>query len=182
MRNLLISAITLMAAMVAQAAPLPATSTSKLVAPKLGLYRSNIGFEIASGTSGWVHSAAPSESKFVQTVYRAPSKGAKSMSASLTVRVDKLDKAVAMEKYIQRWQKEYPKYGFDVLGSKPFSEGNNKGYVLDLLNRDNNKQIRQVVYMKQANAVILTCRDSANSFKESLKGCNQIIRTFKWIQ
>ena len=165
------------------AAPMPATSTSKLVAPQLGLYRSPVGFEIAAGTSGWIHAQAPGDSKFVQTVYRAPSKAAnQKVAASLTVRVDKLDKPTPMNRYIQRWQKEYPKYGFDVLGSKPFTEGKNKGFVLDLLNRDSNKQIRQVVYMKNTNAVILTCRDNATTFKDALKGCNQIVRTFKWIQ
>jgi hypothetical protein len=163
------------------AAPMPATSTSKLVAPQLGLYRSPIGFEISAGKSGWIHGQAPGDSKFVQTVYRSPNKQG-DVAPSLTVRIDKLDKPVAMNKYIQRWQKEYPKYGFDVLGSKPFTEGNNKGFVLDLMNRDSNKQIRQVVYMKASNAVILTCRDQANSFKNSLKGCNEIIRTFKWVE
>lgn len=166
----------------ASAAPMPATSTSKLVAPQLGLFRSPLGFEINAGGSGWLHSESPRDSKFVQTVYRAPEStgGDKAARASLTVRVDKLEKPLAMTKYVQRWQKEYPKYGFDVLGSKPFTQGKLNGYVLDLLNRDSQKQIRQVVFMKKTAAVILTCRDDAASFKDSLKGCNQIIRTFDW--
>lgn len=166
------------------AAPMPATSTSKLVAPNLGLFRSPLGFEINAGDSGWIHSQGPRESKFVQTVYRAPEKasGEKNARASLTVRVDKLEKAIPMPKYVQRWQKEYPKYGFDVLGSKPFNQGKMNGYVLDLLNREQQKQIRQVVFMKKNAAVILTCRDDAATFKDTLKGCNQIIRTFDWKQ
>ncbi len=166
----------------AHAAPMPATSTSKLVAPQLGLFRSPLGFEINAGDSGWIHSQGPKESKFVQTVYRSPEKagGEKAARASLTVRVDKLEKTVPMSKYVARWQKEYPKYGFDVLGSKPFNQGKLDGYVLDLLNRDSQKQIRQVVFMKKTAAVILTCRDDAASFKDSLKNCNQIIRTFDW--
>lgn len=167
----------------ANAAPMPATSTSKLVAPQLGLYRSAIGYEINAGKSGWIHAAAPADSKFVQTVYRAPQQSAKDkVAASLTVRVDKLDKPMSMSRYIQRWQKEYPKYGFDVQGGKSFTEGKNKGYVLDLINKDAKKQIRQVVFMKAANAIILTCRDDVSSFKDSLKACNQIIRTFKWVE
>ncbi|MCM2280752.1 MAG: hypothetical protein NDI61_02770 [Bdellovibrionaceae bacterium] len=166
----------------AHAAPMPATSTSKLVAPQLGLFRSPLGFEINAGGSGWIHSQGPRDSKFVQTVYRAPESANQDgeSRASLTVRVDKLEKAIAMPKYVQRWQKEYPKYGFDVLGSKPFTQGKLNGYVLDLVNRDSKKQIRQVVFIKKTAAVILTCRDDANSFKDSLKGCNQIIRTFDW--
>jgi hypothetical protein len=182
MKFIITLALTL-ASTLAIAAPMPATSTSKLVAPQLGLYRSPIGFEINAGKSGWIHAQAPGDSRFVQTVYRAPQQQAgDKVAASLTVRVDKLDKPVAMNKYIQRWQKEYPKYGFDVQGGKAFTEGNNKGYVLDLMNKDANKQIRQVVFMKASNAIILTCRDDVASFKDSLKACNQIIRTFKFTE
>ncbi len=165
------------------AAPMPATSTSQLVAPQLGIFRSPLGFEINAGGTGWVHGQAPSDSEYIQTVYRAPKEvGATKPAASLTVRVDKLDKPIAMERYIQRWKKEYPKHGFDVLGSKPFTENKTKGYVLDLLNRDSNKQVRQVVFMKETSAIILTCRDESKTFRDTLKGCNQIIRTFSWTE
>lgn len=178
-----LAALCVVAVPAAMAAPMPATSTSKLVAPQLGLFRSPTGFEISSGASGWIHSVAPQDSRYIQTVYRAPKDPAdKKTAASLTVRIDKLEKPVAMNKYVQRWQKEYPKYGFDVLGSKPFSQNKIKGFVLDLVNRDSQKQIRQVVFMKDTNAVILTCRDDAKSFKDSLKNCNQIIRTFNWVE
>lgn len=163
------------------AAPMPGTATSKLVAPQLGIYRSPLGFEIAAGDSGWVHAQAPVNNKFVATVYHAPkAKGAKTDTASLTVRVDKLSKEMALEKYIQKWMKEYPKYGFDVLNSRSFSENKQKGYFLDLKNKDNGRQLRQVIFMKQKTAVILTCRDQAATFQASLKNCNQIVRTFNW--
>ena len=163
------------------AAPIPATSTSKLIEPHLGLFRSPLGFELNAGDSGWVHAEAPSDSKFVQTVYRAPKPrpGAKA-PASLTVRIDSLEKPLPIQSYIKRWHKEYPKYGFDVLGAKPFVQKGMQGYVLDLLNRDSQKQIRQVVFMRNTNAVIMTCRDDAKAFKGTLKSCNQIIRSFAW--
>lgn len=172
----------------ALAAPMPGTANSKLVAPQLGLYRSPLGFQISAGDSGWLHSEPPKDNKFIQTVYRAPSTGGQNgkqdavAGASLTVRVDELKKNIALDKYIQRWVKEYPKYGFDVLGSKSFVQNKQRGYVVDLLNRDNKKQLRQVVFMSKQRAVILTCRDQSVSFKQALKGCNQIIRTFDWVE
>jgi hypothetical protein len=54
--------------------------------------------------------------------------------------------------------------------------------VLDLINRDNGRQLRQVVFLKKQKAVILTCRDQVSTFKDSLKNCNQIIRTFQWTE
>lgn len=175
-------------ALSAQAAPMPGTASSKLVAPQLGLYRSPLGFQISSGNSGWLHGEPPKDNKFIATVYRAPANSAQPGSkdlvagASLTVRVDELKKNMAIDKYIQRWLKEYPKYGFDVLGSKSFVQNKQRGYVVDLLNRDKKKQLRQVVFINEKKAVILTCRDQSVSFKQALKGCNQIIRTFSWAQ
>ncbi|RYZ64037.1 MAG: hypothetical protein EOP05_22635 [Proteobacteria bacterium] len=190
----------------AQAAPIPATSTSKLVSPQLGLYRSPVGFQITSGGSGWVHAEPPKGNKYIATLYKSPtaaqpgsvadqmrrdlsSKGSVVASApatkavtaaSLTVRVDELQKEIPLDKYIQKWMKEYPRYGFDVLGSKPFVQNKQRGYVLDLVNREQGKQLRQVVFLKQKKAVILTCRDRIVSFQDNLKGCNKIIRSFEW--
>ena len=167
---------------------MPATATSKLVAPQLGIYRSPLGFEVAAGKSGWVHGQVPANNKYIATLYHAPmptgkmAKGMKTDTASLTVRVDKLEKEQALDKYIQKWMKEYPKYGFDVLNSRAFTENKQKGYFLDLLNKDSGKQLRQVVFLKQKKAVILTCRDKAASFKDTLKTCNQIVRTFAWTE
>lgn len=175
------------------AAPIPGTSTSKLVSPEIGLYHSPIGFQMNSGKTGWAHVAPPRGNKFIATMYMAqPTSIATQMHAdltgkiktaspaTLTVRVDELEKDIALEKYIQKWLKEYPRYGFDVLGSKAFVQNKQKGYVLDLVNRDQGKQLRQVVFLKQKKAVILTCRDKVASFQTTLKSCNEIIKSFVW--
>lgn len=159
----------------ASAAPIPGSTSSKMVAPKLGLFRSPKGFVISAGGSGWSHVEAPKDSKFVATMYDSPVS-----TAALTVRVDELKKDTNLDAYVQKWMKAYPRYGFDVLGSKPFAQNGAKGYVLDLINRDSKKQLRQVLFLKDKKAVILTCRDDQKKFRESLKGCNQIIKTFAW--
>lgn len=188
----------------ASAAPIPGTATSKLVSPQIGLYHSPLGFQLNAAHTGWAHVAPPAGNKYIATVYRAEpgsvaaqmhadlhSAGnvvnggkalaaAKGAPATLTVRIDNLEKETTLDKYIGKWMKEYPRYGFDVLGSKPFLQAKNKGYVLDLVNRDQGKQLRQVVFLKQKNAVILTCRDRVATFQTSLKACNEIIKTFTW--
>ena len=169
-----------LSALVAQAAPHPGATTA-LASPKLGVFRSPAGFQIAAGDSGWVQTQGSSDNRYIATIYKSPIASPKGESAMLTVRVDKLAKETTLDKYIQRWSKEYPKFGFDVLGSQPFAQNKDKGYVLDLLNRDSGRQLRQVVFLKKQNAVILTCRDQSATFKEALKSCNQIIRTFQWV-
>lgn len=163
----------------ANAAPHPG-ATSSLVAPRLGVFRSPLGFEIASGSSGWSQIPAPSDNKYVAAVYKPRASEAKGESPMLTVRIDTLNKDTTLDAYVRRWSKEYPKFGFDVLGSQPFTQNNERGYVLDLINRDSNRQLRQVVFIKKKKAVILTCRDQSASFKDTLRSCNEIIRTFRW--
>lgn len=186
------------------AAPIPGTASSKLVSPEIGLYRSPNGFTIAAGKSGWTLTSPPKDSKHVAAMYlpREATSVAQQMKAdlqakgdvvkttrqpasqeskaALTVRVDELKKETTLDKYVQRWMKEYPRYGFDVLGSAAFTQNKQRGYVLDLVNRDQKKQLRQVVFVKDKKAVILTCRDQQATFKDSLKSCNEIIRNFTW--
>ena len=105
-------------ALTAQAAPHPG-ATSSLVTPKLGVFRSPLGFKIDAGSSGWQQAEAPADNKFIATIYKSPVKGAKGENPMLTVRVDQLGKETTLDKYVQKWSKEYPKFGFDVLGSQP---------------------------------------------------------------
>lgn len=199
----------------ALAAPSPGTASSKLVSPHLGLFRSPFGFQLSAGDSGWLLTEGPTDNKAITTLFRAPDltmsstnmnqvldrvaidgalvansgkKNTSANAASLSVRVDQLSREVPLEKYVQRWIKEYPKYGFDLISSRPFvqsqqnQQNKQRGFVLDLINRDIKKQIRQVVFLKEKTAVILTCRDQATTFRSSLKSCNQIIRTFAWTE
>ncbi len=163
------------------AAPIPGTSSSELVAPQLGLYRSANGFQISAGETDWLPTPAPATSKYIETLYRAPER-VLGTRATLTVRIDELNKDMPLKDYMQTWAKEYPRYGFDVMGAKPFQLDEKKGYVVDLINREKERQVRQVVFIKDQNAVILTCRDHVKNFKKSLRSCNEIIKSFSWTQ
>lgn len=164
----------------AEAAPIPGTSSSAKMAPKLGVHRSALGFEMKTAGTGFKQVAVPSDNKYIESVFQNINGGSK--AGTLTVRVDKLEKATSLKRYVQRWEKEYPKYGFDLLGSKAFTQSGTQGYVLDLINRKTNRQLRQVIFMNEPkkSAVILTCRDNTKQFSATLKGCNEIIRSFAW--
>ena len=161
------------------AAPIPGTTSSALVAPKLGIYKSRFGFEIMANNTTWVQSQPPQKSRFIETVYRSPI-SRNNVRASLSVRVDNMKKKASLKKYVSRWVKEYPKYGYDVLGSRPFKASGKKGYVVDLVNQKKKRQLRQVIYLKKNRAVLMTCRDHTSSFKSSLRECNKIIKSFAW--
>lgn len=179
MKNTLLISILYFIGLNTFAAPIPGTGASQLIAPELGIYRSPHGFEISKANTDWIQTRPPKSSKHIATVYRSPNVNDKTR-ASLTVRVDQMKNNMNLDKYVQRWTKEYPKFGFDVLGKKTFKIKNNEGYVIDLINSKKLRKIRQVVFKKDKLAVILTCRDHQTNFSNSLKQCNDIIRSFDW--
>lgn len=166
-------------------APLPATSSSGVIDPANGTFRSvlkkGIGFQLSSAKTGWQLIDPPQKSQFVRTMYRAP-QAYDDIYASLSVRVDDMGKEQSLETYVNRWLTQYPKFGFEVLGKKKFNHNDTLGFVIDLLNRKAARQLRQVVYVHQRHAVVMTCKDHSDNFRNSLPACNQIVRSFTWNQ
>ncbi len=162
------------------ASPAPG-ATMSLGAETASLYRSPLGFKIDSIDTDWERIAPPKKSKFVITQYRAK-ESYKNIFASLTLRKDSLKKRQSLEDYVEKWLGQYPKFGFDVIGTKRLNskDKENEGFLIDLVSRDGSKQLRQVVYVHDKDAFVLTCRDHKENFKKSLKDCNKIIRSFEF--
>ncbi len=159
------------------AAPIPGAGNK--VKPQLGVYKSPQGFEMQTTATNWIQTAPPKSTRYIATMFRSPNVK-NNMRATLTVRVDQLDKPMEISQYVKRWTKEYPKFGFDVKASKKFSMQGQSGYYVDLINPAKKRQLRQVIFMKENKAVLLTCRDHMDSFKTSLNECNKMIKSFKW--
>ncbi len=155
----------------------PRPETGKETQPTLGVYKSDFGFEIQAANTNWIQTKPPQKSRFIETIYRSPIMR-NNVHASLTVRVDNMKNKTNLKSYVKRWVREYPKYGYDVLGSQPFKKGSQWGYVIDLIHPGKNRQIRQVIHLSQNVAVIITCRDHSATFSNSLKECNRIIKNF----
>lgn len=173
----LIFILTVFSVTLAQAAPIPGAGNK--AKPKLGVYQSPHGFQIATASTDWIQSRPPKNTRYIATMFRSPEVRNK-MRATLTVRVDKLSKPMEISDYVKRWTKEYPKFGFDVKGSKKFAMNGQDGYVVDLVNPAKKRQLRQVIFMKDNRAVLMTCRDHVASFKSSLAECNKMIKSFAW--
>ena len=161
------------------AAPLPATTSSKLISERPGLFRSHTGFQIDSGKTGWKQVMAPGQNGFIATVYRS-NEPVDGIQPALTVRMDKLEKKTSLSRYTKRWMKDYPRLGFEILTAKKVKVGQGVGFMLDLINRDNEMQLRQLLFLKNKDVVNLTCRDHHENFNNTLKSCNEIFRTFRW--
>lgn len=161
------------------AAPIPATSSSSLIGADLGKFISQYGFTIHAGGTSWLHTEPPKDIAALTTVYRSPHTN-HGVQPSLTVRVDKLKDATPLNKYVHQWMKDYSRLGFEVLGAKPLKVAGQDAYMVDVLSREAAKQLRQVVFVRNKVAVVLTCRDHREGFDETVRVCNDIIKNFRW--
>ena len=163
---------------IAEAAPHPATSTSVLTNPQQGLYFQSQGFNLRTMGTDWLPTPQNKDSMF-ESVRFTP-KGTIESTASLSVRTDTLSKQGSLESYAKKWMRDYPSYGFEVLGAKSFAVSGSPGLVVDMVQRSKNKQIRQVILQKGHSIAILTCLDNQSSFQKTLTSCNQLVKNFEW--
>ncbi len=163
------------------AAPIPGTSTSSLISSESGKFWSAKGFRIHSGQTDWIQRPAPKDIPSLVTLYRAPTR-VNGQQPALTVRVDELARKQALQSYVKKWMRDYSRFGFDVLTAKQIKFNSNSAFLLDIVSRETNMQLRQVVLLKQKTAVILTCRDHRSSFAKTVQDCNEIIKTFEWVK
>lgn len=158
----------------AYAAPVPGTGSSLLVAPELGLFWKHQGFQLKTGDTGWqMNSSGEGENRIVR--YSDPD-----VTGSLAVHTETLKADLTLENYTKKWMKDYPSYGFDVLGTRTFAQNGAKGLVIDLVHRKSDQQLRQVLFLKNKKAVVLTCKDEQKKFEKTLHNCNQISKSFQW--
>lgn len=159
-------------------APHPATSTSVLTNPEAGHYFQNQGFSLKTLGTEWL--PTPQDEATGSESVRFTPKGQIDSTASLSVRSDTLAKQSSLEAYAKKWMRDYPSYGFEVLGAKSFSVGGSPGLVVDMIQRSKNKQLRQVILQKGPRIAILTCLDTQASFQKTLVSCNQLVKNFEW--
>jgi hypothetical protein len=164
----------------ASAAPFPGTSSSSLVSEKPGAFYSSKGFRMNSAQTAWVQSAPPKHIPSLVTVYKSPAP-MNGQQPALTVRVDDLRHIEPLKTYVKKWMKDYARFGFDVLTAKPVKINENQAFLLDIVSRETHKQLRQVVFVREKLAVILTCRDGRESFAKTVLDCNEIVKTFEWV-
>lgn len=163
------------------AAPIPGTSSAGFLNHHPGLYISPKGFLIHLGGTSWQQAEAPTEIPYIATIYKAPQMG-ENIQPSLTVRVDTLQEPLSLRAFTRQWIKDYPRLGFDVLNARPIHLHEQPGFLVDIVNKQTSHQLRQVVFLKDSVAVILTCRSHTKDFDQTVQQCNEIVRQFRWLR
>lgn len=163
-------------------APMPAISTSQLLKELSGRWQSNSGFQISPNESSWKFIPNPKNFDGIDTVFEGSNSSGH--QAALTIRTDALLENQNFNQYIKKSLRDYPRFGFEVLKSQTVEVNQAQAFLIDLYNRGSNKQLRQILIPNKVSRqiAILTCRDDASTFGNSLTECSKIIRTFTWIK
>lgn len=157
------------------AAPHPAVGSSVLVAPEHGIFWKRWGFQLGAGKTGWQMLSDESGDNSLARYIRP-----NSATGSLALRTELLKTDLSLKNYTKKWMRDYTNYGFEVLGTNSFFQNGARGLVIDLIHRKSDQQLRQVLFLKNKRVVVLTCRDQQKKFQQTLLGCNEISKTFKW--
>ncbi len=159
-------------------APHPGTSTSLLTDPEKGLFMAPLGFTVKTEGTGWVPKTRPQTPIFES--FRYAPKIDKDSDAFMSVRSDKLADKMSLEVYAKKWLRDYPQFGFELLGTKAIQIQKSPALVIDFIQKEKNRQIRQVIVQSGAKLAVFTCTDKKTEFSKTLATCNKIIRSFEW--
>lgn len=163
----------------AQSSPHPARISSALGSEVTGNFFLSQGFKLGTLDSGWkLESTKDFMASLDHVRYQHPSHP----GAEFSVVQQVLSRPSNIEAFSKRWMRDYANYGFEVLGTKSFAENQNRGMVIDLFHRASQKQVRQVLFVQNQKAVVLTCTQEQKKFSETLGACNQMIKNFSWVQ
>jgi hypothetical protein len=80
---------------------------------------------------------------------------------------------------VEKWSKEYPKFGYDVLLSQESKYGELEGMEIELRSPKSVKKIRQFLVKEQAEILIFTCTSKTDDFLNVWKDCAKILSSSK---
>lgn len=143
-------------------------------------FRSDLGFSIHAKGTKWFQTAVPAESKNILSIYRSTWLY-EGLPATLTVRVDPLGpEDISLKKYSEKWLKDYPKFGYQILSTSKVTHQDVEGRTLEIVNRKTHRQTRQTVFFLKNVAVIFSCQNHEDDFARSLPACDQLIENVQF--
>lgn len=167
--------------LIVEAAPLPAMGSSYINKPHNSALFSSFGFELKKINADWFLVNPTMASEYViNEQIDLKHKKLKTIRLSLK----KIETKLPLDAYVKKSLRDYNQYGFTVLSTQQAIINNSPAIVVDLIQKNNQTQSRQVFLQKTANAdhqiIMASCLDQTTVFAESVKGCNAVINSFSW--
>ncbi|MFZ4403348.1 MAG: hypothetical protein ACOYOK_04540 [Pseudobdellovibrionaceae bacterium] len=179
----------------AQAAPVPGFGSSLLADKSLLLYFQPLRLQLQVAPEVWELQSTdsadvegPAGDSFVQRwTYKNPAAvpaASKKPTAPLqmSLHLFTVKKEATLDTVIKKWMKDYAHFGFEVLESKPYKSSQQKGLLVDFIQRSKESQQRQLIFKKQDRLVILTCTAPSNVFLQVVQKCNESLKTFRFLE
>jgi hypothetical protein len=158
--------------------PTPGVGSSHVHQLLKNIAVSEYGFRIGSSSQTFWNlkqNAGSSNSDSFQFTSAGPQ-----TTARFSVNIDKFSKPTGFDSYVKKWVKEYQYFGFEILKTQITKIGGQPCYLVDFAHRKKNKQMRQFVVVKPDLAVVMTCADEIEKFKDTSVQCADLINNFQW--
>ena len=181
MKFIVFGFLMLLIQLIVEAAPLPAMGSSFLNKSENSSVFSSFNFELKKMNKDWYY-VNPTTASDLAVNEQIDLKHAKLKTLRMSLK--KIETKLTLDAYVKKSIRDYNQYGFTVLSSQQAMINNIPAIVIDLIQKNNQTQSRQVFLQKIANTdsqiIMASCLDQTSAFAESVKGCNAAINSFTW--
>lgn len=162
----------------AAAAPAPGMGSSILSSLKQSVFTRAQGFQVQIEDTTWKAPEVNMANNWLdgQLTFKSQTHP----EAKLNLRHEQLHRATSLENYAKKWMRDYTGYGFEILGTRGFTQDKTRGLVVDLKQNAKNQMLRQVLFIQDQKVVLFTFADTQENFSKSLSDFNNVIRSFSW--
>lgn len=142
---------------------------------------SDSDYKIEIGGTLWKETPPPPESKTILRLFRSPEiQGG--YQGTLSIRREPEANSSNLKKSVKQWTKEFPRFGYEVIRSEEFEQNGETAQVFDLLHKETQKQVRQVVFFNSKDSLIFTCTNHRQYFSATGAQCDLVVRSFRWVR
>lgn len=146
----------------------------------LNLFSARAGLTMDLRATTWTSAPIPAQQSDLLVLLRSK-ENFKNGPATLTVRKDpsSSETSIKLRKFVLKSLREYPKYGYRVVGQSEALLDGTHAYVLDVDNKKSLNRIRQAIVKRPEGILILSCTSPQSEVAAQLE-CDRLMRTIKW--
>lgn len=102
-------------------------------------------------------------------------------AGQLSVVKDEKSQNLSLKSYTKKWARDFSLYGLEVISSQEITLTAGKALVLDVLDRKNQKQVRQYIFANDRQLVTISCSGDTKSMTSLISDCHKATETFRWL-
>ena len=118
----------------------------------------------------------PNRDLAIKFIARGPYDKAHNTQPTLTLRTDK-GRYLSAKAYAEKWLKEFPKFGYDLLNSTESTKGSLNGYDIEVSSQISNRRVKQFLVHRPNEIWVFTCTADQSNYKEVWAQCESILKT-----